>query len=61
MYKRQVLAYFTGIYCASLALLGDAVDSIGIALTPSPGYPLSLIHIDFQSVKDALIALRGGQ
>ncbi|MFQ9681382.1 MAG: hypothetical protein ACLRZH_15990 [Ruthenibacterium lactatiformans] len=31
-----VLAYFTGIYGASLALLGDAVDSIGIALTPSP-------------------------
>ena len=36
-----VLAYFTGIYGASLALLGDAVDSIGIALTPSPGSPVS--------------------
>ena len=35
-----VLAYFTGIYGASLALLGDMFDSVTIALTPGEGYPV---------------------
>ncbi|MFQ7725816.1 MAG: hypothetical protein ACLRI7_05250 [Ruthenibacterium lactatiformans] len=51
-----VLAYFTGIYGASLALLGDAVDSIGIALTPSPGYPVSFTLSGYQNA----LPLAGG-
>ena len=35
-----ILVYFTGLYGASLALLGDTVDSIRIALTPGPGFPV---------------------
>lgn len=34
-----VLAGFTGIYGASLALLGDLVDTVAIALTPGTGFP----------------------
>lgn len=35
-----ILVYFTGLYGASLALLGDTVDSIRIALTPGSGFPV---------------------
>ena len=41
---------------ASLALLGDAVDSIGIALTPSPGYPVSFTLSGYQNA----LPLAGG-
>lgn len=34
------LAYVTGLYGASLALLGDAVDSVTIALTPGKKFPI---------------------
>ncbi len=37
-----ILAYFTGLYGASLALVGDTFDSVRIALTPSDGYPAAL-------------------
>lgn len=37
-----VLAYFTGLYGASIALLGDIVDSVSIALTPGDGFPLEM-------------------
>lgn len=36
------LAYFTGLYGASIALLGDIVDSAAIALSPGDGFPLDL-------------------
>lgn len=35
-----VLAGFAGLYGTSLALLGDVTDSVRIALTPGPGYPV---------------------
>lgn len=34
-----LLAYFTGLYGASLSILGDTVDSVRIALTPGRGFP----------------------
>lgn len=34
-----LLAYFTGLYGASLSVLGDTVDSVRIALTPGRGFP----------------------
>lgn len=36
-----VLAGVAGLYGTSLALLGDVVDSVSIALTPGPGYPVA--------------------
>lgn len=35
-----VLAGLMGLYGAPLAMLGDWVDSVSIALTPGPGYPV---------------------
>ncbi len=51
-----VLAYFTGLYGASLALLGDAVDSVTIALTPGKGFPIPFTLSGFQSA----LPLAGG-
>lgn len=46
-----VLAYFTGIYGASLSLLSDVYDSIAIALTPGPGFPTNFEVTGFISAK----------
>lgn len=46
-----VLAYFTGLYGASLSLLGDVYDSVTIALTPGPGFPAELELTGFVSAK----------
>lgn len=51
-----VLVYLTGLYGTSISLLGDAVDSITIALTPGGGFP-SNVHLD--GVKQAF-PLSGG-
>lgn len=56
-----VLAYFTGIYGASLALLGDAVDSIGIALTPSPRLSRFIYAVRVSECAAAGRRLRGGR
>ncbi|NCC07750.1 MAG: hypothetical protein EOM30_06860 [Clostridia bacterium] len=37
-----VIVYITGLYGASLALLGDLFDSASIALSPGNGYPVDL-------------------
>lgn len=37
-----IMAYFAGLYGASLALLGDVFDSVSIALTPGQSYPAAL-------------------
>ncbi len=46
-----VLAGFTGIYGASLALLGDLVDTVTIALTPGPGFPASFTLTGFRTAQ----------
>lgn len=46
-----VLAYFTGLYGASLSLLGDVYDSVTIALTPGPGFPAALKVTGFVSAQ----------
>ena len=51
-----ILAGFAGVYGASLALLGDVVDSIGIALTPGAGYPIAFTLSGFRSA----VPLAGG-
>lgn len=51
-----MLAYFTGLYGASLALLGDAVDSVTIALTPGKGFPIPFTLSGFQNA----LPLAGG-
>lgn len=38
----MVFAYFMGAFGAPLALLGDAVDSVKIALRPAAGFPVHL-------------------
>lgn len=35
-----VIFYMTGLYGASVAVLGDALDSAAIALQPGPGWPV---------------------
>lgn len=35
-----LIAWFTGLFGAPLSLLGDAMDSIKIALTPGAGWPV---------------------
>ncbi len=37
-----VIVYITGLYGASLALLGDIFDSASIAVSPGNGYPVQL-------------------
>lgn len=51
-----VLAGVAGVYGASLALLGDVVDSVNIALTPGPGYPIAFTLSGFRSA----VPLAGG-
>lgn len=51
-----VLAGFTGVYGTSLALLGDLVDTVRIALTPGPGYPTAFTLPAFRSA----VPLAGG-
>lgn len=46
-----VLAYFTGLYGASLSLLGDVYDSVSIALTPGPGFPTGFSLSGFVTAK----------
>ena len=54
------LAYFTGLYGASIALLGDIVDSGVIALSPGDGFPLDLGMdelIDVQPLAGGFVAV----
>ena len=51
-----ILAGVAGLYGTSLALLGDVVDSISIALTPGPGYPIAFTLSGFRSA----VPLAGG-
>lgn len=51
-----VLAGFAGLYGTSLALLGDVVDSVSIALTPGPGYPIAFTLSGYRSA----VPLAGG-
>ncbi|MEG1322784.1 MAG: DUF5711 family protein [Ruthenibacterium sp.] len=37
-----VLAYFAGVYGASISMLGDVVDSVSIAFSRGDGFPVSL-------------------
>lgn len=55
-----ILVYFTGLYGASLALLGDTVDSIRIALTPGPGFPVQasiLGYVESQPLAGGFVAV----
>ena len=57
-----VLAYFTGVYGASIALLGDLMDSVVIALTPGQGYPLEMNMeelVDVQPLAGGFAAVDG--
>ena len=51
-----VLAGFAGLYGASLAMLGDVVDSISIGLTPGAGYPVPFTLPGYRSA----VPLAGG-
>ena len=46
-----ILAYFTGIYGTSLALMGDVLDSISIAVTPGDGFPAVFDVSGFRSAE----------
>lgn len=51
-----ILAGVAGLYGTSLALLGDVVDSVRIALTPGPGYPVPFTLSGYRSA----VPLTGG-
>lgn len=51
-----ILAGVAGLYGTSLALLGDVVDSVSIALTPGAGYPIAFTLSGYRSA----VPLAGG-